>query len=162
MRKSVIGLIAVMAGVLLIGVNTGSALSITVTYTADNVVDAWYQNGSSPVSLTPGTNANNWRLADTATLTLDPGTSYEIVWQIENIGDAGDGNPGAFMAQISPADLLADSSLALSSAIWEVAVVYEGADPTLFWENAEEYGANDDPTTIWWKNNENSPVAGID
>jgi len=164
-KTGMLGALVLVTSLSLVG--TAGALDFDITYTADNVVGAWFQNGADPVSLALGGNADNWRIADSATLDLDPGTSYQIVWEVENILTAGSGNPGAFMAQISPADLLADDSLALSSAIWQVAIDYDKLssgfnDPGLAWLSAEEYGANNDPSTIWWQNNGNGPVAGID
>ncbi len=165
MKKTLaLGALVLIAGLALGG--TAAALNFDVTYTADNVVGAWFLDGSSLASLPLGANAGNWRVADTKALTLAPDTAYQIVWQVENILTAGTGNPGAFMAEISPAGLLADSTLALSSAIWEVAVDYGSQatginDPNLVWRSATAYGANNDSSTIWWRNN-SGPVAGID
>ena len=56
------------------------AIPVKVTYTADNVVGAWYQDGSAPVTLSPGPNAGDWTKSDTDTLELVPGTEYQLAW----------------------------------------------------------------------------------
>lgn len=149
-------------------VTAASAVPVQFTYTADNVINAWYQDGSSPSTLTLGSNASNWQIVDTASLDLDMGHEYQIIWQCENSDTQtlGPNNPGGFLAEISSStELIADSLL--SSSAWQVALVEDSlAEPSasewnaLVWSSATEYGANSG-STIW--NSVNSgPVSGID
>lgn len=160
-NKSVIFLCAIA---LVFGmVTAASAVPVQFTYTGDNVVAAWYQDGSGPVSLGLGPYAGNWQVADTAILDLGVGTEYQIIWQVENLGDPGLGNPGGFLAEISSSTPLIVDSL-LSSSEWEVAFLADTlAEPdwsTLTWSSATEYGANNDSTTIWYAVH-GGPVADI-
>ena len=59
------GLCLAVAAVLL-GAPVRADVPVTITYTADNIVGAWWQNGGAPVSQALGSNASNWRIADTA------------------------------------------------------------------------------------------------
>lgn len=93
-----------ISAILFIGaiVATASAVPIQVTYTADNIVNAWFQDGAAPVALTLGANASIWQNADTETLDLDVGHQYQIIWQAENEETLNNPNnwPGGFLAQI--------------------------------------------------------------
>ena len=153
---------------------SASATLVDFTFTADNVVGAWFKNGSAPDSLSlSASNLNNWRLATEGTANLDPGHTYEIVWQVINddnpaFREPSDINPGGFLAEIAPNPLISPSSgySLLSGASWDVAVEYGDTDTSsrdftaLIWTKATSYGLNSDTTTIWGKNG--GPVAGID
>ena len=142
----------------------GVAVPLTVSYTADTLVNAWYVVGNSVASVAPGPNADNWRIADTANLDLAGGQGYSLVWQAVNADENGNPpgayNPGGFLAEIT----FEGWPSLLSSATWEVALV-EGslAQPAdldaLTWVPATEWGANGDATL--WSNNLGGPVAGI-
>ena len=141
------------------------ATVIEVTYTADNILDIMYQNGSAPQAITSvGSNAGNWQQSDTISLTLLPEHDYQLVFKVRNVGGAGTNNPGAFLAQITgPAtgDLLTSPS-------WKWAA-YDPDNPTpsdfddedvFDWEPATAYANNGggiwgDPRHL------NDPVAGI-
>jgi hypothetical protein len=145
----------------------------TVTYTADNVIGAWYKDGAAPEALTLGSNANNWQIADSLTINLDPGENYEIIFQVLNSGSPGAGNPGAFLGQIVSADPMIGTFL--SSASWDVAIPAGTVSDlsTLTWMAATEYAYNsgawidhiaDGPTansnSIWY-DVKGGPILGI-
>jgi hypothetical protein len=148
-------------------VTSASAVPVTITYTADNIVGAWYKDGAAPVAFTLGPNAGNWQATDTATLNLDPGHTYQIIWQLQNLGGPGEGNPGGFLGQIVSSDPLI--GINLSSEYWEVALkrdftqVVTNFDTLVldeYWEDAKEYALNSDPSSIWYSVNGGS-VGGI-
>ncbi|MBC8440212.1 MAG: PEP-CTERM sorting domain-containing protein [Deltaproteobacteria bacterium] len=133
------------------------AIPVSITYTADNIVGGWYQNGGSPDSLSKNSNYDTWQIADTEVLDLLPGHEYQLVWQVQNVGDQSDGNPAGFLAQI---DL--GPELILTSSSWKISNNLNGNttnfnDSAWGWYNATTFGTNasTDPN-IW------SPVAGID
>jgi len=142
------------------------AASIDFTFTADNWVLFWYQNGNPPILLSGlDSNASNWRVATKVTLDLEIGKTYEIIWQTENVSSPGQ-SPGAFLAEISSAVSLNTPSL-YSSSSWQVALLRGGSRDmiadfsSLTWVSATEYGSNDDSSTIWYQYNNNSPISGI-
>lgn len=116
MKRQSILVLAVVLSTL----TTASATLIEFTYMADNIVTAWYQNGSAPVALSLGSGDTNWGQADTFTLDLDVGTKYQIIWQTEDV--TWEGNPGGFLCEIKSSTPLIVDSL-LSSAKWEDAFV---------------------------------------
>jgi hypothetical protein len=156
---------------------SGQAVSVDVTYTADNVVNAWYKNGGAPTLLGLGPNASNWQVADTGTVDFD--CHHCIIWQLENDDNnefrpPSEVNPGGFLAEIDDTvPLVVDSYL--SSLNWEVAYA-PGINPhdannglpagfdfdtDLTWEAATQYAQNSDNTSLWYDVN-NGPIAGID
>ena len=148
-------------------VSSASAVPVTVTYTADNIVGAWYQDGADPISLTLGSNASNWQLVDSTILHLDAGHTYQIIWQLQNLGGPGPGNPGGFLGQIVSGDPLIGTIV--SSEYWEVALkrdftqVVTNFDTLVLdekWEDAKEYALNSDPSSIWYSV-KGGPVDGI-
>jgi hypothetical protein len=160
-------LLLIVASIILVfGFSTvASAVPITVTYTADNIIGAWYQDGSSPVSQTTGSNAGTWQAADSAVLDLSPGTDYQIVFYVQQLPlNAGgplyaDNNPAGFLGQIE-GDIVGGTLY--SSALWEIAKAPFGPttdfeDANWGWVGATTYGTNasSDPN-IW------AQVAGID
>ena len=145
----------ICAFIILLGVGIVSAASeveVTVTYTADNEILAWYlvQQDSDTTSLPLGSNCFDWREADSLPLNLVTGQTYQFVWQTRDAG-----YPGGFLAQINSTEIPLAGSL-FSSADWEVAHVQDDISTTpppdfdlLPWVSATEWGANDDPTTTW-------------
>lgn len=119
--------------ILVLGIsNSANALgySIDVTYTADNLIGAWYIDDGQTESLKTGSNSGKWYDADTATIDgLTFGTTYWLGWTLQNVG----GGAG-FIAKIDSSELLTTASL-VSSAAWEVSK--NGKN----WDNATEYGA---------------------
>lgn len=165
MKKVIIGAISLF--LLIATAQAASAISVDVTYTADNIVQAWFQNGGAPVAQTLGSNAADWTQSDTATLTLSPGQDYQLIWLTENsdTNPSLRNNPGGFLGQIGPSESLLFDSLPgslLSSVSWEV-YFDASQDPynfdvsgvdfdTFGWEAATAYGANDNTSTIWYQN----------
>jgi len=151
--------IFIFAVVLFFGITSAaSAIPVEVTYTADNVVNSWYQNGGSPIAQAVGPNAGNWQNADTFTIDLAPGSTYQLVWEVSNIGGTSGGNPAAFLAQIDLGDSLIVSS---SSFLWDDAGdVTDFNDSTWNWEATTEYGTNGGANI--WNSVNGGPVAGID
>jgi hypothetical protein len=174
MKRSVISLAGILAGVLLIGVSSGSAVPITVTFTGDNVVGAWYQNGGAPIDLglDPLTDSTlaNWQVADSRTIDLGPGT-YQLIWCVVNSDtvNAPANNPGAFLAEISahPSISFQQGSF-LTSTSWEVALVRNSLTaPTDFnaltWNMAslaQEPDSANGGSNIWTSVNHGA-IAGI-
>ena len=151
----------IAAGIGMMTAPESQAIPVTVTYTADNVVNAWYQDGGSLDALGLGTNAGNWRDADSAILDLDPG-SYTLYWKVSNAGTPSGSNPVAFLASITAGFAI---DYPLSSSNWEISTGDPGVSPDfslLTWIAATEIVQNGTPGSIWWNNNSNGPVAGID
>jgi hypothetical protein len=165
-----------LCAVFLVLWTVGSALAVpvTVTYTADDIIGAWYQDGAAPVSLGLGANAGNWQAVDTATLDLAPGSTYQIIWQVINSGDPSATNPGGFLGQIVSTDPLIGTILSASNTTWDAAVLkdYTGTVTdftTLGWSTAKAYAWNSGDylgssgltgTSIWYTVN-GDPVAGF-
>jgi hypothetical protein len=123
--------------ILFLGLATNAfAVLVDFTYTADNVVAGWFKDGGSPEEIsTSATNHDNWRNATNNTLDLDSGHAWEIIWLLVNSDHdsgwraPGDGNPGGFLAEISPSvplDFTVGSLL--SSSSWEVARINDFFD----------------------------------
>jgi hypothetical protein len=133
---------------------------VNIAYTGDNIIGAWFQDGSSPVSQALGPNANDWRLSDTAVIDLVP-DSYQVIFRVRNDTSypLGSGNPAALLAEISGAGVSGDL---LTATSWDWAIA-SGADPadfnTLTWAAATSWGTNGG-SNIWTSNN-GGPVAGI-
>jgi hypothetical protein len=147
------------------GVSHASGVSATVTYTADNMVNAWWLIGPSgnPALQPLGTNSSTWQLADSHTLSgLEAGKQYQIVWEVENLWSEqyppGRNNPAGFLAQIA----FGVQPPILPSEGWEFALyTYSGAPfSSLNWTAAKEWGANSG-SNIWITAN-GGPIAGID
>lgn len=137
----------------------------TVTYTADNMVNAWWLIGPSqtPEPLTLGANSTNWQKADTYQLSLQPGQSYRIVWEVQNLWDypsplPGPDNPAGFLAQIS----FGGQTPILTSDSWKVAnyTTYNIPFDQMTWVNAETWGANSGSNI--WNTVNGGAIAGID
>lgn len=155
----------------LVWATTAFGLPVTLSYTADNeVVNAWLIHGTDVELITLGPNADNWRIADTYALgDLVAGDTYEIIWQTKNAEPpglpAGADNPGGFLGQVA----FGDGTTLFSSSSWEVALLGEELQTggpvdfdSLGWVAATEYKTTSDPTTIWYKYNNQGPVGGID
>ena len=140
-----------------------SAIPVTFTYTADNIVDAWFLvDGAGTQQLADGTHYDNWQIANTATIELLDGHSYKIIWQCENSCPSNDHNPGGFLGEMTPSPYFTAASL-LSSAQWEVAFVNSSTVPLDFdalnWSYATEYGNNGGANI--WKSVKGSAITGI-
>jgi len=164
MRKLILGFAVVFA--VLSAAGPGQAAVVKVTYTADDVVGAFYQNGGDWTYFSPGPNASNWRTADTAQLDLDPGV-YSLVFRVSNSGSAGPNNPAGFLAELC-GDVASDTGSILSSDAWQYAVDSGGDPPSDFnnltWASVTVWShnvdKNGDPSDIWYRV-KGGPVAGI-
>lgn len=144
---------------LLCGISTTAlAIPVEVTVTADNIINAWYQNGSAPVAKATGPNAGDWQKADNFSLDLAPGTAYQLIWEVENASGPGDRNPAGFLGQI---DLGASLIVSSTDFFWDDdGDIGDFTDASWDWKNATSYGSNGG-TNIWTDVN-GGPVAGID
>lgn len=128
-----------------------ASIQVTVTYTADNIVAAFYKDGHAPVPISVGPNAGNWMVADTTTVSLDPG-EYSVVFRVKNTGALGEGNPAAFLGQIhGGAGTVYSSAGPASGWQWAFATGPDNSAPdftTLTWTDATSYGFNGGPN-IW-------------
>jgi hypothetical protein len=128
-----------------------ASIDLTITYTGDSVVSAFYKNGAAPerVDITGNPNNGNWRSADTVTVSgLKPGTTYQFFFQVHNEGPAACWNHAAFLAEISGHAVGNPSALATSDS-WDYVVdPYKGVqDPDgnpppvdeSLWARATEY-----------------------
>jgi len=151
-------LLAAMAT--LVGGVEARAGTVTVTYTGDNVVEAFYKNGAAPVSVPLGANPDNWRAPDTTSLTLSNDASYQFIFRVRNDGNFSSDNPAGFLAQIS-GDIV--GGLVVSDTSWEVAP-WTGSVPTDFstlaWTDATSWGTNGG-SNIWTNVNGKKPLTGI-
>lgn len=102
-----------------------NAASVTVTYTADNAIGAWFVDG---VSQSLGPNAGNWRKSDSAPLQLSDGGIHDIIWYAYNYGtptniypETTGTNPAAFLAQIT-GDVVGGQILSAHGSVWEYAI----------------------------------------
>jgi hypothetical protein len=156
MKRTICGLVALLVLV----IQAEASITVNVTYTGDNVIGAFYQDGSSPVFIAPGPNAADWQVADTATLNLDSEHVYQLIFRVQNDTSyaLGSGNPAAFMAQISGNV----NGAVLTSAKWEYAID-GGTVPTDFntlsWSPAAEYGGNGESNI--WTSVHGGPISGI-
>lgn len=161
MKKLLVFLCSVALTFVVVG--AASAYQVKATYTGDNVVNGWWQDGSSPTALPLGPNATNWEIGDTTTLTgFTPGDTYDLIWELQNELNPSAVNPGGFLGQLAYY-----GNIYPSDSSWQVAVQYNNTTPpgdfnTLSWSPATEYGANDDTTTLWYANNGDAPINGIE
>lgn len=129
-----------------------NATPVTITYTADNVVNSWYeQTGNGRTYFDLGPNNGNWQQADSLVLDLNYGQTYTFIWELSNEGAFTNGNPAAFLAEIDFIDL--DSIV--TSSEWMVRI---GGNPA--WVSATEYGLNGGNNI--WTNVNGGPIADID
>lgn len=142
------------------------AVPYTFTFTADNeLTDLTYSmNGQAAetVSSFAGiTNIANWQKADTLTVDLATGETYELLWRVENYGAISNNNPFAFLADVTSAH----GDNYSTSATWEVANEVGGTPGT--WVTAREYAFNSGAlidgsgNSIWNRVNGGAPIAGI-
>jgi hypothetical protein len=126
------------------------AMSVTATYTGDNIVGATLCSDMSCTSGTDlgGSNLSNWKIADSSNSALGVGT-YWFSWAVTNLGPPSSGNPAGLLAELTW-DTMTNSS----SSAWEVSL--DGTS----WVAATEYGSNDGSSNIWTNNN-GGPIAGI-
>ena len=158
MKKHILLTSLVISILFAIGVTTASAIPVTITYTADNVIARVVgAKWRCPCSIGSWGNSNGlWPLRIRLLLTFPSNDhEYQIIWQFLNDGTPVPGNPGGFLAEIAQNPQLTEADY-LSSSSWEVAVVYGslGAPSdfsTLTWIAATEFGANNDPSVIWYQ-----------
>ena len=136
------------------------AVPITITYTTDNRVDPPYWGLCDDSScrtgdiFPTGSNAGDWRFADSYTVDLGAGTHY-FAWFGLNAGTGSSTNPGGFLAEIT----WSGGSNSSSSA-WDVASPFDdvlGGSPD--WHSATQYGANGGANI--WTSAKGGPIAGI-
>jgi hypothetical protein len=142
LKKTILFLCAVF---LLISAAPASSYYIDVTYTADNIVNAWYyENGGTTINF-PGPNGSDWWNPDTETISgLTLGTTYELGWLVSN-----ETGPAGFLAMISSPEPLISDSL-VSSSFWEVSLdgstwvsaTSHGAYPSLPWGDGSGMGGD--------------------
>ena len=160
-RKYAAGIAAgIAAGMMLLGMTgLAHASSITVTYTADNDIDALYlvDLGNNTIqSFTVGPNADNWKASDSITLSsLTAGTAYELIWVAQNAGGAtptnlptnngqtAGGDPAAFLGQIT-GDIVGGSMYSSTNSGWNFAVASADSTalPTTWASVTTEFGTN--------------------
>jgi len=127
------------------------ASSINVAYTGDNIVNAWYIiDGSTTSSLSPGPNAGTWQQADIYETTLTGGSTYDIIWQVEDFSDGWE--VAGFLAEITSSDPMIGT--VSSSSTWMVSTDSDYTSAT--WAFATEYGYNGAANIPW-----GSMVSGI-
>jgi hypothetical protein len=141
---------------------SANAVPVTINMTGDNILAGGLcsdvtcgSGGTSWTALDAGsmTNADNWRLADSVTTDLGPGT-YSFAWEVQNVGTGSTTNPAALLAEI-----LWDGNANYSSSAWEIfAPVGDGT--ATFLGNATDYGTNGG-SNIWTTVNGGAAVAGI-
>lgn len=147
-RLSIFSTVAVA---LLLLSSYANATPVTFTYTADNVVNSWYEiNGMGATQFPLGANNGDWQNVDSLTMDLVYGQTYTIVWELTNSGPFTDGNPAGFLAEIDFVDMPA----IVTSSEW---LVRMGGSPA--WVGATEYGNNGGNNI--WTNVNGGPVAGI-
>jgi hypothetical protein len=143
---------------------TQAAINVNVTYTGDNIIGAFYQDGSSPISIIPPVinNWNNWQVADTATLSLPLYDTFQLIFEVQNDNinyPNGNGNPAAFLAQISGVGV---HGQLLTSVQWEYAIdtgTVPGDFDSLSWIAATSYGNNGGSNI--WTSVHGGPITGI-
>ncbi|MBU1249272.1 MAG: hypothetical protein KKB70_11275 [Proteobacteria bacterium] len=140
------------------------ATPYTFTFTADNKLTELTMSvdggAATAVDLSGLPNLSNWKIADSLTINLTKGSSYDLIWRVENVGTVGPNNPFGFLGDVSSA-----YGSYSSSATWQVADDNGGTPGT--WVNALEYAANSGllsdgsgANSIWYNNNHGS-IAGI-
>jgi hypothetical protein len=143
---------------LVVAAPTYASINVNVTYTADNIVAAFYKDGSSPQVVPLGPNANDWQKADTTTISLDP-DEYDLIFRVKNLTTPApsSSNPVGFLAQI-----VGTSGAVYTSGSWQYAVAVGTAVPdftTLSWQNATTWGYNGGANI--WTSVHGGPIAGI-
>ena len=168
--------VSLAAALLLTGAAAANATpTISITYTADNTVDAFYyqKDGGPLTSLPLGSNYASWGAADTLTFdsaftSLNGNHSWSFIWQLSNTPLQGDAtpssfNPAAFLAQIDFTGFTSDPGTILTQEYdpfginyWSIAydltgpwdpsmVVGYGAGGGLYWHAI----AGIDPNAEW-------------
>lgn len=146
-----------------------ASVQVDVTFTGDNVARGFLQNGTDVQEFTLGSsNRFNWKKADTVSLNLLPSESYQIVFNVLNVGEPNSGNPAALLAQIT-GDMLGGPISTSSS--WQIAAYDPNVQVTDFnastWSDAiPAMGGTNYPQSFngghnIWKNNSGAAIAGI-
>jgi len=162
-RSRIIAFVA-LGAMLLVAVTVSEGSIVTVTFTGDNVVQAFWKNGSNPqeIDISGLPNTDNWTIADTTTVDLANG-QYQILFRVHQDGTFGSANPAGFLAQIT------GSGLIVTSEEWEyVSAVGTSSPPgnDAGWQLVREWGANKanggpgGQNTIWY-NVKGGPIADI-
>src|SRR5665647_1482916 len=154
-----------------VGLLAGGAMAtpVTVTYTADNVVNTMYlvtDAVTDDTNYASGANRADWHIADTTTpaIEMDLNKHNAVIFDVSNLGSYNSGNPAALLAQIS-----FGSTTIVSNASWKWAISTENTSTAAFddsawnWQSVTTYGANDGiaPYTTWENNNSLAKIAGI-
>jgi hypothetical protein len=161
-------LFSILFFLLLVHPGFTAIVPVSVTFTTDNMLNAWYSlSGNSVQQLNYiMDDPQNWMTPMTANLNLTVGQQYSIIWQVSNWGPGSDSNPAGFLAQISPSSSLNPVNINLSSPSWQVSTIPTGFSysassfNSLAWVAATSYGTNSS-NTIWYSANNNSPITGI-
>jgi hypothetical protein len=150
------------------------AVPVTVNYTADNAIlyygvlnlatplafdsqtlganlDNWKFN-----SQTLHANKNNWQKMDSNSFDVQEGHTVFLAFVAQNFANPSASNPGGFLAEV----LVGDSFSVNTSSQWFASVGDFRTDGINSLQYATTYGANDDPSTIWYRVN-NGMVQGI-
>jgi len=144
-----------------------SQAAIEVTYTADNVVGGFYRNGGDWGEFTLGSNAADWKKADTHTISDNLPGLHSLIFRVANLDGPSSTNPAGFLAQIKVGPV-GDPDLFLSDASWQYALDTGGDPPSDFddltWANTTVWSHNvpqSGDSTIWYANNSSKPITGI-
>jgi hypothetical protein len=164
-RKLISVLVLLVLGLLFS--RADASVTVTANFTTDNVLAAFYQDGSAPVlqSLTSG-DPTSWGVRKTATIVLPSGPTshtYQIVFQVYNEVPpgwpqypAGVSNPAGFLADLTISGNSGSSELLSSdSGAWQYTddptragtlATFSSLGPNYFnglsWANVTQYGNN--------------------
>jgi hypothetical protein len=145
------------------------ATPFSITYTADNALtDFTFSVDGGAAAAVPGFvdegASGDWKSAASLSFNMVKGSTYQLVWRVQNYGGApgtGGNNPMAFLADVSGL-----FGSAVTSASWEVALDVGGKTPGA-WQSATEYALNSGAwltgasgDSIWYTANSGS-IAGI-
>ena len=153
------------------------SVTINVTYTGDNVVAGFYQDGSDPQAVAGFAPTSNWQSPQTMSVTLLPDhNDYQLIFRVYNdtTTQPSNSNPAGFLAQVTAqvaGQITSGADTLLTSSSWSYAVdplqgVGDNTDwAALQWHSAETWaiGGNDASNggnNIWSSVN-GRPIAGI-
>ena len=146
-------------------VGSASAVLVTVSYTADNIVDTYYLQPGTVKAVdnhAAGDNRTDWRVADTFSMDLEAGVNYSFIWRVTNDGPMSKTNPAGFLAEID----YGGSENYFSGIKWTYAIEQAGSTLTSdyntnwVWKEVTAYGYNGGHN-IWTTNNSYAAVTGI-
>jgi len=141
----------------LISLSSAQAVSVSIDAAVDNTLHRVWVVENGVTTQTLDLEYSGWKHTTTFDIDFDPTKHVELYFWAENSDTrtflSADQNPGGLLAQFSSTDSNFDGIL--TSNQWEVSL-----DMTN-WEAATEWGANNDTSTIWWRNNNFNPIAGM-